>query len=182
MRRTIQPRLARALLIIGPGNPDLIELPSLPWDSRPESSRTSLRDNSGPRGPEKSYRKLSSWESRSASGEVGFKQARHVPDRGRVDGPIFLAADGRRLARHGAARGGPRNCPARQGSPSMSTRRRSSVPLSPARWMPGCRCAMSRKPTRAPPCATTGPGPHWIATRPTSSLPTSPEQPGKTAP
>ena len=46
---------------------------------------------------------------------------------------------------------------------------------------PGSRSATSRKPprtpTRAPPCATTAPGPAWTGTPPTSSPPTSPGQP-----
>src|SRR6266567_9503247 len=57
--------------------------------------------------------------------------------------------------------------------------------LSPPRSTRACRSATCRKLprtlTREPPCAMTGPGCPWTGTPPTSSRPTSPEQPAKTA-
>jgi integrase len=72
----------------------------------------------------------------------------------RMEGPIFLAADGRRRDRHGAGRIARRV--ARQAGITKKigphTLRHA---LSPRRWMRGCRCATCRKPpptlTRVPP-------------------------------
>jgi hypothetical protein len=100
----------------------------------------------------------------------------------RTDGPVFLAPDGRRLDRHGAAR------IVRQAA------RRAGItkPVGPhtlrhafiTGLMPGSRCATSRKPLptliHAPRCAMTEPAPPWTGTPLTSSPPTSPEPPGKT--
>src|SRR5487761_102275 len=56
--------------------------------------------------------------------------------------------------------------------------------MSPPPSMPGCRCATCRRPprtpTRAPPCATTGPGRRWTGTPPISSPRSSQEPPGNT--
>ena len=72
----------------------------------------------------------------------------------RMEGPIFLAADGRRLDRHGPG-GSSAGSPGRPGSPRKSGRTRSGTHLSPRRWMPGCRCPTCRKLpltlTRVPP-------------------------------
>jgi integrase/recombinase XerD len=79
----------------------------------------------------------------------------------RPDGPLFLAA-------------------AAPGSASRSARTRCGTRSSPP--MAEFRCATCRKPprtpTRAPPCATTGPAPASTGMPPTSSPPTSPEPPG----
>jgi integrase/recombinase XerD len=71
----------------------------------------------------------------------------------------------RRLARAGGSR------------PGRSCRRiRCGTALSRSRWTPALRCAMCRTTpataTRAPPGATTGPGPAWIGRRPTRWPPT----------
>ncbi len=81
-------------------------------------------------------------------------------------------------ARAGSSAGSP----AAPGLARRSGRIRCGTRLSPRRSMPGCRCVMCRKPpptpTRAPRCGTTGPAAAWTGTPPTSSPPTSPEQPG----
>jgi site-specific recombinase XerD len=98
----------------------------------------------------------------------------------RTGGPVFLAADGRRLDRHGAGRV-VRKTARRAGitkAVTPHTLRHASRPL----WMPGCRCAMSRRPPRmrihGPRCAMTGPAAAWTGTRPTSLPPTSQAPPG----
>ena len=99
----------------------------------------------------------------------------------RTSGPLFRAADGKRLDRHGAARIVRRVTRragiSKQVSPH-TLRHRSSPPHS----MRESRCVTCRRPprtpTRAPPCATTGRAPASTATQPTSSRPTSPEPPG----
>ena len=72
------------------------------------------------------------------------------------------------------------------GSPSASDRTRFATPSSPPPSMPESRCATSKKPpatpTRAPPCATTGPESHSTDTPPTSSPPSSPAQPANPPP
>jgi integrase/recombinase XerD len=67
----------------------------------------------------------------------------------RSDGPLFVAADGRRLDRH-VPRGSSAGPPAARGSPSRSAPTRCGTRSSPRRWTPGCRCGMSRKPPRTP--------------------------------
>jgi integrase len=67
----------------------------------------------------------------------------------RVDGPIFLARDGQRLDRHGAARA-VRRAAGRAGSPSRSGRIRCDTRSSPLPSTPGFRSATSRKPPRTP--------------------------------
>ena len=102
----------------------------------------------------------------------------------RTGGPVFLAADVRRLDRHGAGRIVARP-PAVPGSarPSRLTRSdmRSSLPV----LMPGSRCATCRKPRRTPTrarrCGTTGPAAASTGMPPTSSPPTLPEPPGNGA-
>jgi integrase/recombinase XerD len=63
----------------------------------------------------------------------------------RSDGSIFLAADGRRLDRHGAAQI-VRRSPTAPGSPSRPDRTRCGTRSSLPRWTPGSRCGMCRKP------------------------------------
>jgi integrase len=62
----------------------------------------------------------------------------------RTEGPVFLAADGRRLGRHAAGRI-VRWTAAALGSPSSSPRTRCDTRSSPRRWT-GCRCGMCRRP------------------------------------
>src|SRR5262249_1313644 len=85
----------------------------------------------------------------------------------RTDGPVFLAADGRRLDRHGAGRI-VRKVAHRAGITKKSARTRSDTRSSPRRWMPECRCATCRRQhhtlIRAPRCGTTGPGAAWTGT------------------
>lgn len=57
----------------------------------------------------------------------------------RTDGPLFLAADGRQLDRHGAARIVRRVTAVRE-SPREPGRIPSGTRSSPQRLMPGCRC------------------------------------------
>jgi integrase/recombinase XerD len=97
----------------------------------------------------------------------------------RTEGPLLTAVDGQRLDRHGAARV-VRRVTRRAGIAkhvSPHTLRHASPPPS----TPECRCGTSKKPprtpTREPRCATTEPGPAWTGTPPTSSPPSSPEQP-----
>ena len=102
----------------------------------------------------------------------------------RTDGPIFLAADGRRLDRHGAGRI-VRRVARRAGITKNVSLTRSDARSSRRRWMPGCRCATSRKPPhmliREPRCDTTGPAAAWTCTPLTLSPPTSRVPPGKPA-
>ena len=79
----------------------------------------------------------------------------------------------------------PASCagsPTGPGSPKRSARTRCGTRLSPPHLTPESRCETCRKPhrtpTRAPPCAMTGPVLASTATPLTSSLPTSLEQPG----
>jgi hypothetical protein len=94
----------------------------------------------------------------------------------RTEGPLFMAADGRRLDWHGAGRI-VRRRPAGPGSPRPSRLTRFGTRSSPPPWMPGCRCGTCRRPPRTPirgpRCGTTGPAAAWTGTQPTSSLPTS---------
>ena len=103
----------------------------------------------------------------------------------RTDGPVFLAADGRRLDRHGAGRI-VRKTARRAGIAKAVTPTRSDTRSSPPRWMPGSRCATCKRPphtlTRERRCGTTGPAAAWTGTRPTSSPPTSQALHGKGAP
>ena len=78
----------------------------------------------------------------------------------RTEGPVFLAADGRRLDWHGAGRV-VRKSRGAPGSPRPSRPTRSDMRSSRPRWTPGSRCATCKRPPlmliRAPQCATTGP-------------------------
>jgi hypothetical protein len=66
---------------------------------------------------------------------------------GRTEGPVFLAADGRRLDRHGAGRIVRKTAHlAGIGNPSRPTR--FAPRSSPPRWMPGSRCTTSKRPPR----------------------------------
>ena len=104
----------------------------------------------------------------------------------RTDGPVFLAADGRRLDRHGAGRI-VRKVARRAGigkaggRPIRCGRRHYSV------WLPGCRCAMCKRRRRTrirgsrcgmPERAAAA----WTGTRPTSLPPTSRAPPGSGIP
>jgi site-specific recombinase XerD len=103
----------------------------------------------------------------------------------RCDGPIFLAADGRRLDRHGAARI-VRRVARRAGITKTIGPHTLRHAFTPRRWMPESRCEMCRRlhltPIRGQLCVMTGPGPRWTGTRPTLWPPTSLEPPGKTLP
>ena len=99
----------------------------------------------------------------------------------RTEGPVFLAADGRRL--DGTA---PDGSSARShgapGSPRPSHPTRSDMRSSRPRWTPGSRCVTCKRPPlmliRAPRCATTGPAAAWTGTLPTLSPPMSRAPPG----
>ena len=65
----------------------------------------------------------------------------------RTEGPVFLAADGRRLDRHGTARIAARR-PAGLGSARLSRPTRSDTRSSPPPWTPECRCRTCRRPLR----------------------------------
>jgi integrase len=93
----------------------------------------------------------------------------------RVEGPIFLAADGRRMDRRGAARIVRRT--ARKAGITKPvgphTLRHAFIAAASPR---ACRCGTCRKQprtlTRAPLCAMTGPAHPWTGMPPTSSPPT----------
>ena len=99
----------------------------------------------------------------------------------RTEGPLFVTADGRRLDRHGAARivrGVTRRagitkkvCPHTLRHAFITAALDAGVPLRDVRRPHPTQ-------TRAPPCATTAPGPASTGTPPTTSPPTSPEQQG----
>jgi site-specific recombinase XerD len=76
----------------------------------------------------------------------------------RTEGPVFLAADGRRLDRHGAGRI-VRKTARRAEIGKAVTPTRSDMRSLPPRWTPGYRCATCRKqprtPIRGPRCGTT---------------------------
>jgi hypothetical protein len=90
----------------------------------------------------------------------------------RTEGPVFLAADGRRLDRHGAGRIVRETARCARIGKSV-TPARSDTPSSPPPWMPECHCGMCRRrrrtPIRAPRSGMTGPAAAWTGTRPTSS-------------
>ena len=101
----------------------------------------------------------------------------------RTEGPVFLAADGRRLDRHGAGRI-VRKVARRAGigkAITPHTLRHAFITAAPV-WTPGCRCATCRKPPRTPirgpRCGTTGPAAAWTGTPRTSSPPMSRAPPG----
>jgi site-specific recombinase XerD len=67
----------------------------------------------------------------------------------RSEGPVFLAADGRRLDRHGAGRM-VRRVARRAGITKQVGPHTLRTRSSPPRWMPGSRCGTSRKPPPTP--------------------------------
>ena len=102
----------------------------------------------------------------------------------RTDGPAFLAADGRRLDRHGAGRI-VRKTARRAGigkAVTPHTLRHAFITAAQALWMPGCRCGTCKRPPRmrirGRLCGMTGPAAAWTGTRPTSWPPTSRVPPG----
>ena len=99
----------------------------------------------------------------------------------RTKGPVFLAADGRRLDRHGAGRV-VRKAARRAGLGKAVTPPRCAMHSSPPRLMPGSRCGTCRRPPRtqirAPRCGMTEPAAAWTGTRPILSPPTSRAPPG----
>ncbi|MGO9726713.1 MAG: tyrosine-type recombinase/integrase, partial [Streptosporangiaceae bacterium] len=103
----------------------------------------------------------------------------------RCEGPIFLALDGRRLDRHGAARI-VRRVARRAGitKPIGPHTLRHAFITAAAVSMPGYRCGMCRKLPRTlipgPRCAMTGPGRHSTGMPPISSPLTSPAPPDRT--
>jgi len=103
----------------------------------------------------------------------------------RAEGPLFVAADGRRLDRHGAARI-VRKVTRRAGIAKHVSPHTRGMRSSPPPSTPGCRCGTCRRPhptlIRAPRCAMTGRGPALTGTPPTSSPRSSPGQPGNPSP
>jgi integrase/recombinase XerD len=102
----------------------------------------------------------------------------------RAGGPLFLAADGRRLDRHGAGRIVRKT--ARRAGITQAVRPHTLRHASRPPWTPGCRCATSRRQPRTrihgPRCGMTGPVAAWTGTQPTSSPHTSQAQPGNGLP
>jgi integrase len=103
----------------------------------------------------------------------------------RTEGPVFLAADGRRLDRHGAGRI-VRKTARRAGIGKAVTPRTLRHAFITAALDAGARCATCKRPphtlTRERRCGTTAPAAAWTGTRPTSPPPTSQALPGKGAP
>ena len=103
----------------------------------------------------------------------------------RTDGPVFLAADGRRLDRHGAGRI-VRKTARRAGIGNAVTPHTLRHAFITAAWMPECRCVTCRRQprtrTRGRRCGMTGPAAVWTGTPPTSSPPTSQAPPGNGMP
>ena len=85
----------------------------------------------------------------------------------RTDGPVFLAADGRRLDRHGAGRI-VRKVAHRAGIAKTVTPHTLRHAFITASWMPGFRCATSNRQlhmlTRGRRCGMTGLGEAWTGT------------------
>jgi integrase/recombinase XerD len=99
----------------------------------------------------------------------------------RTQGPVFLARDGRRLDRHGAARI-VRRTARRAGITKIVTPHTLRHAFITAALDAGCRCGTCKRPPRmpirGPRCGTTGTAAAWTATQPTSSPPTSRAPPG----
>jgi site-specific recombinase XerD len=99
----------------------------------------------------------------------------------RTHGPVFVAADGRRLDRHGAGRI-VRKTARRAGIGKAVTPHTLRHAFITAAQVPGSRSAMSKKPlhmlTHVPRCGMTGRVAAWIGTRLISSRPTSRAPPG----
>jgi hypothetical protein len=102
----------------------------------------------------------------------------------RLDGPIFLRADGSRMDRHCAERNVRRVAPPRRVSQERSARTSCGTRSLPPPSTLACRCVTSRKrrrtPTRAPPCVATADESPSTGTSPTSSPRTSPALPAET--
>jgi hypothetical protein len=90
---------------------------------------------------------------------------------------VFLAADGRRLDRHGAGADRPQDGPPGRDRQDRHAPTRCGTRSSSPHWMQEYRCGTRRRPPRTPirgrRCGTTGPAAAWTGTQPTSSLPTS---------
>jgi len=103
----------------------------------------------------------------------------------RTEGPVFLAADGRRLDRHGAGRI-VRKTARKAGIGKTVTPTRCGTRSSPPRSTREFRCVTSKKPprmlTRGPRSGTTGPAAAWTGTPPTSSPRISRAPPGNPTP
>ena len=103
----------------------------------------------------------------------------------RTEGPVFLAADGRRLDRHAAGRVVRRTARC-AGIANLITPHTLRHAFITAALTPGCLCGMCRRlprmPTLGPRCDTTGPAAAWTAMPPISSPPTWPEPPGEPRP
>ena len=99
----------------------------------------------------------------------------------RTEGPVFLAADGRRLDRHGAGRI-VRKTARRAGIAkpvTPHTLRHAFITAALDAGVPLRECRRPpRMPTRGPRCDMTGPAAAWTVTPRTSSPPTSQEPPG----
>jgi integrase/recombinase XerD len=100
----------------------------------------------------------------------------------RPEGPIFLAPDGRRLDRHGAARI-VRRVAARVGiSKPVGPHTLRHAFITPVSML-ASPCEMSKKPpptlTQGPRFVTTVPAAAWTGTPPMSLPPTSPVPPGR---
>jgi integrase/recombinase XerD len=93
----------------------------------------------------------------------------------RTDGPVFLAADGRRLDRHGAGRI-VRKTARRAGIAKAITPHTLRHASLPPPWTPGSRCATCKRPPHTPTrerrCAMTGPAAAWTGMPPILSPPT----------
>jgi Phage integrase family len=102
----------------------------------------------------------------------------------RTDGPVFLAADGRRLDRHGARRIVRKV--ARRAGIGKAVTPHTLRHASPPRSTRGSRCATcKRRPLmriRGPRSGMTGPAAAWTGTPPTSWPPTSRAPPGNGKP
>ena len=103
----------------------------------------------------------------------------------RPDGPVFLAADGRRLDRHGAGRIVRRVAP-QAGIGKVVTPHTLRHAFITAALDAGSRCPTCRRPprtlTRERRRGTTAPAAAWTGTRPTSSPPMSQALHGKGVP
>lgn len=101
----------------------------------------------------------------------------------RIDGPIFLRADGQRMDRHAAGRIVHRAAYKAGSATRRSARTPCGTRSSPPRSTLASRCATCRKPprtqTHARLSATTAPARHWTDTPPTSLPPTLPAPRGE---
>jgi integrase/recombinase XerD len=104
----------------------------------------------------------------------------------RTSGQVFLAADGRRLARHGAGRiartAARRAGIAKAATPHTLRHAFITAALDAGVPLRDVQEAASLMLTRAPRCGMTGPAAAWTGTPPTLSPPTSRARPDKPAP